>query len=96
VLPRGEHAVNCYFSDSLLQTVIACLPLQVIKIRLYGDMKAVSLDSWAGTLKIVLGILTAGLLPALFPNFIEFTLPPVCESMRRKTQRRLIPAGKYF
>ena len=59
-------------------------------------MKAVSLDSWAGTLKIILGILSVGLLPALFPNFIEWSLPPLCESVRRKTQRRSIPAGKYF
>ena len=46
--------------------------------------------------KIILGILSVGLLPALFPNFIEWSLPPLCESVRRKTQRRSIPAGKYF
>ena len=89
---RGMALIDLAIESQSRKFLETCCP-EVIKIRLYGDMKAVSLDSWEGTLRIILGILTFGLLPAFVSNFVEWTLPPTCESVRRKTQRRTIPEG---
>lgn len=91
---RGMALIDLAIESQSRKFLETCCP-EVIKIRLYGDMKAVSLDSWEGTLRIILGILTFGLLPAFMPTFVEWTLPPKCESMRRKTQRRNIPEGEW-
>ena len=41
----------------------------------------------------MLGILSMGLLPAIFPSYLEWTKPPISDGMRRRTQRRSIPDG---
>ena len=43
--------------------------------------------------KILLGIATVGLLPALRPGYVHWSDPPISESMRRSRQRRLRPEG---
>ena len=65
----------------------------MITIRLFGDLKATSMDSAEGTFKLILGILSFGLLPAFLPGFVEWSAPPTNSAMRRKTQRRSVPLG---
>ena len=73
---RGMALIDLAVESKSLRFLEECCP-EVIKIRLYGDLKATSLDSWIGTLKIILGILSLGLLPAFLPSYMEWTKPPV-------------------
>lgn len=77
---RGMALIDLAVESKSLRFLEECCP-EVIKIRLYGDLKATSLDSWIGTLKIILGILSLGLLPAFLPSYMEWTKPPVRSSL---------------
>jgi hypothetical protein len=47
--------------------------------------------SW--NFKILFGIATFGLVPAIFPGYVHWSDPPISESMRRSRQRRWRPEG---
>jgi hypothetical protein len=72
-----------------------CCP-DAIEKRLSGDLSRDHMDTKWGMLKLISGILSFGLLPAFFPKFLTWDPPPMCESVRRRTQRRKRPFGYPF
>ena len=50
-------------------------------------------DSFLGRCCFYASILSLGILPAIFPRVIIWTLPPLTDTLRRRTQRRGIPEG---
>ena len=87
LLWRGMGLIDLAVESRSVRFLEECCP-EAINIRLYGDLKANSSDA-----RIIIGILSMGFLPAVFPSFLEWNKPPVSDSMRRQTQRRSIPEG---
>jgi hypothetical protein len=87
LLWRGMALIDLAVESRSLRFLEECCP-EAINIRLYGDLKANSSDA-----RILIGVLSGGILPALFPSFLEWNKPPVSDAMRRQTQRRSIPEG---
>ncbi len=54
------------------------------------------MNTYTGLAKILLGIVTLGLVPAIFPTFVNWTPPPDFEEARRSKQRRTRPKGYYW
>ena len=50
-------------------------------------------DSFLGRCCFYASIVSLGILPAIFPRVIIWTLPPLTDTRRRRTQRREIPEG---
>jgi len=89
---RGQAVVDLAVISESFSFLEECCK-EAVENRLYGDLNASSLNTWKGTVKILAGILSLGLLPALIPGYLDWNPPPKGEALRRKTQRRSIPIG---
>jgi hypothetical protein len=69
---------------------------EAIDNRLFGDMSRYDMNTKMGVLALIAGIVSFGLLPAFVSKFISWDPPPICEKVRRLTQRRKRPPGYPF
>jgi hypothetical protein len=67
--------------------------VQAIYARLYGDLAAEGTETLWTNLKIIIGLLTFGLVPAFSRSFLRWAPPPDTPVLRRSTQRRVTPKG---
>ena len=69
-----------------------CCP-QALMRRLFGDIDPSYALSWGGCVRLMVGILSLGFIPAFFPNYVKWLPPPHNSAMRGKMQRRMTPTG---
>ena len=67
-----------------------------ITAALYGDMHHYHMDNTPGMWKIISGILTFGIGPALYNDWVDWTIPPLSQALRRSLQKRTRPKGYPF
>ena len=69
---------------------------EAITSALYGDMHAYHMETPAGLWKIISGILTLGIGPALNIDWVDWVIPPISQQLRRSLQKRTRPIGYPF